>query len=78
VSETKDWIQVAIERFHKPPAGWAWCRSEVIGDKPHDAFVIEGGIPRIISRGPRKGKRTWKGVELTRYVLSRAQVDEVK
>lgn len=71
-----DWIQKAVERVHNPPAGWAWCRSEVIGERPNHVFVIEGGIPRVLTRGPRKGRRTWKGSELTTYVITPAQLEQ--
>lgn len=76
--EPQDWIQAAVQRVHNPPEGWAWCRSEVVGERPNDAFLIEGGIPRVITRGPRRGHRTWKGSVLTQYVITRAQLDEEK
>jgi hypothetical protein len=71
-----DWIQETVQRIHNPPSGWAWCRSEVIGESGH--FLVTGGVPRTLTRGPRKGRRTWKGAALTQYVITKAQVDEGK
>ncbi len=74
----EDKIQAVVERYHKPPAGWAWFRSELLGDGPGYAFLITGGIPRIVSRGPKKGSRTWRGVATNSYVITREQMDSVQ
>lgn len=50
--------------------GWSPFKYQLIGDDS----VITGGIPRIITRGPRKGRKTWDG-EGTSVVVTRAEVE---
>lgn len=76
MSAAKDWIQLTVEHVHSPPKGWAWCKSETIGEAGH--FLVTGGIPRTLTRGPRKGGRTWDKSKLSQYVITRAQVDEAE
>ena len=73
-----DWIQLTVERKYKLPEGWSWCRSEVIGEPPSGYFLITGGLPRLLSRGPPKGRRTWDKSVLTEYVITRADMDETE
>jgi len=39
--------------------GWEICAWERIGDGRD--FVVEGGVPRLLKQGPRKGRKTWDG-----------------
>jgi hypothetical protein len=71
-----DWIQLTIARKFTLPSGWAWCRSTVIDGSGH--FLVEGGIPHTITRGPRKGRRTWKKSVLTQYVITKSDMDLTK
>lgn len=54
--------------------GWRWCKAEVIGDD----MLLEGAHPNIISKGKRKGQATWKGIALTKVVLTRADIDQAE
>jgi len=38
---------------------WEWFRARWLDDD--SGLLITGGIPRIISRGKRKGQKTWDG-----------------
>lgn len=74
-----DAIQLTVARKYKLPEGWSWCRSEVVGDAEHSTtFLITGGVPRTLTRGPRKGRRSWDKSVLTGYVITRADMDETK
>ncbi len=53
---------------------WHWCKARRIGDT--DDLLIEGGIPRLYTKGKHKGGRNWKGVPLTECVVTRADQDE--
>lgn len=54
--------------------GWEPFRYEFI--EP-DSTLVTGGIPRILTRGPRKGKKTWDG-KGTRTVVTRAEIEAEK
>lgn len=62
---------IAIEK--SGVAGWEPCLYEAVGEGTRDA-LISGGVPRILTRGPNKGKRKWAG-KLTRVVVTGAEVD---
>ena len=51
-------------------AGWKWFKVETVGDGREPAFLVEGGIPRILQAGKRKGKETWKGQPTSRVVVT--------
>ena len=51
--------------------GWQWFHSEVVGPD----FMLEGGVPRKLKTGKRKGQVTWKGQPTTRVVVTRAELD---
>lgn len=46
-------------------AGWEPYEFECIGS---DAVALTGGVPRLLKRGPRKGKQTWDGKGTTEVV----------
>jgi hypothetical protein len=50
--------------------GWEPYKYERVGDD----LVLTGSVPRILTRGPRKGKRKWEG-KGTSVVVTRAEVD---
>jgi hypothetical protein len=54
--------------------GWEPYRYQAIGS---DGSLITGGIPRILTRGPRKGKKTWDG-KGTQVVVTKAEIDAEK
>jgi hypothetical protein len=42
-----------------------------------DDSVITGGIPKVLTRGPRKGRKTWDGCKESPVVVTRVeQADE--
>lgn len=58
--------------------GWRWYTSEVVdtGGEPGTCdFLLTGSVPRSLTRGPRKGQLTFKGCDLTRVVVTRAELD---
>lgn len=50
------------------PEGWEICIWERIGSG--DDFVVEGGVPRLLKSGPRKGRNTWRDVPLQKTVVT--------
>jgi hypothetical protein len=49
--------------------GWEPYKYERVGDDS----LITGGIPRVLTRGPRKGRKTWDG-KGTSVVVTSAEV----
>lgn len=54
--------------------GWRWCKFEAIGDD----VLLEGAHPNIISKGKRKGLPSWKGLVLTKVVLTRVDIAQAE
>lgn len=52
--------------------GWEPFAWEVIGT---DGMLITGGVPRHLTRGPRKGQKTWRGSKSSKVVVTRTEVD---
>lgn len=70
------WEEVAKRKVGDPK--WEWYRSEVIGE--HD-FLLEGGEPRLISKGPRKGQRSWKHLsptQIKKVVVTEAEIKQAE
>lgn len=55
------------------PEGWEVCGWERIGGG--DDLVVDGGVPRMLKSGPRKGKKTWRDVPVQKAVVTRAELD---
>jgi hypothetical protein len=60
-----------VRRKLKVPPEWQWYKVERIDP---DATLMEGGVPRLLTRGPRKGKPTWKGCKLERCIVTDVEV----
>src|SRR5258708_36492045 len=60
---------IAIEK--SGIAGWTPFRWEALGN---DDMLITGGVARILTRGPNKGRERWHG-QGTRVVVLRAELD---
>lgn len=54
-----DHMNEVARRKVNGPVGWEIFRWERIGSGMD--FVVEGGVPRLLTRGPRKGQKTWDG-----------------
>ena len=50
--------------------GWEPYRWERVGS---DSVLITGGVPRLITRGPRKGELTWAGCVSQSEVVTNAE-----
>lgn len=61
---------IARRKLGAPPE-WSWCKSERIGT---DSFLLEGGVPRLLKSGPRKGQRTWRDVDLARCIVTDSEI----
>jgi hypothetical protein len=51
--------EIARQRLGQPPE-WRVCVWERVGRMNHyDGCVVAGGVPRILTRGKRKGQQSW-------------------
>ena len=55
------------------PEGWKVCRWERIGTG--NDLLVEGGVPRLLESGPRKGKQTWRDVLIQKAVVTGDEID---
>lgn len=53
---------------------WHWCTSELVGRD----FLITGGVPEIVTRGPNKGRRRWSAAKKERVIVTRAECDAAR
>jgi hypothetical protein len=51
---------------------WEVCAWERVGK---DGVIVEGGIPRVLKSGPRKGKKTWRDMPTQKVVVTVAEID---
>lgn len=59
---TSHQVEVARRKLAPLPEGWEVFRFQRMGP---DATLLTGGVPRILTRGPRKGRKQWSGGHLT-------------
>ncbi|MGU9830202.1 hypothetical protein [Pseudomonas sp. LF242] len=71
-----NWLNVVARKKLGQPQEWRWCKFEMIGDT-HDC-VVEGGIPRLLQGGKRKGQPTWRDCTITKSVVTQAEHDQAK
>ena len=71
-----NWLNVVARKKLGQPQEWRWCKFEMIGDT-YDC-VVEGGVPRVLKSGERKGQPTWRDCALTKCVVTQAEHDQAK
>jgi hypothetical protein len=59
-------MELAARRKLGRGEDWKACRWEAMTG----GAMIDGGVPRILKAGPRKGKPTWKGQPIERVLLN--------
>lgn len=69
-----DWINIVARKKLGFGDDWRWCKLQWIG---FDA-VIEGGVPRLLTRGPRKGQPTWRDSEMEKAVVSDSEIRQAR
>ena len=67
-----DFIEVVARKKLNPAPEWEYFAWERIGET--DDLIVTGGVPRLMTRGPRKGKKTWDGAR-DKVVVTRAEID---
>lgn len=55
--------------------GWQWFASRIVGAGENAAFIVTGGIPRVLKTGPNKGAVRWDRKAATDVVVTRAEID---
>ncbi|MBI6948770.1 hypothetical protein [Pseudomonas koreensis] len=71
-----NWLNVVARKKLGQSEEWRWCKFEMIGDT--DDCLVEGGIPRLLQSGKRKGQPTWHDSKLTKCVVTKAEHDQAK
>ncbi len=69
-----DWLNVAARKKLGVGNDWRWCKAEWIGDDN----LVEGAVPSLITRGPRKGVPTWKGLKLDRVIVTAGDLEQAR
>lgn len=67
-----DWLNVVARKKLGQPPEWRWCNGQVIGETRD--FLVEGGVPRELKSGIRKGLPTWKDAVLSKCVVTDAEI----
>jgi hypothetical protein len=60
---------IARRKLNASP-DWQACVFTRIGP---DAIRLDGAVPKFMTRGPRKGQPTWKGMKLAACVVTDAE-----
>lgn len=66
-------LDTVARRKVSGPDGWEVCGWERIGGGPD--LVVEGGVPRLLKAGPRKGDKTWRDVPVQKAVVTREELE---
>lgn len=69
-----DWMNVAARKKLDVGDDWRWCKAEWIDDDS----LLEGAVPSLISRGPRKGFPTWKRLKLDKVIVTAGELAQAK
>lgn len=72
-TEVIDHMNTVAKRKVGGAEGWRYCRWERIGDGMN--FIVEGGVPRLLKSGPRKGEQTWRDVPTQKTVVTGEEMD---
>lgn len=51
---------------------WRWCNLVAIGP---DGVRVDGGVPRALRSGPRKGHMTWRDAPLQTCVVTTGELE---
>lgn len=63
--------RVARRKLKITDEAWTWCNLQRCGP---DATKVEGGVPRLLKSGPRKGRPTWRDTKLDVCIVTDAEV----
>ena len=66
-----DFVEIVARKKLNQPQEWQMCGWERIGDS-YD-LLVEGGIPRLLKSGPRKGMRTWRDSKINKVCVTEAE-----
>ena len=73
-----DLISIAARRKLGAPTEWRFKSSTMIGAGSTRAYLIRGGVPRPLTRGPRKGQLVFDGVTLDEVVIAPEELDAAR
>lgn len=74
MTERIDFYEVVARRKLGVPPEWRWCNIKAVGPDT----VVEGGIPRLLKSGKRKGKLTWRDCKLEPCVVTTAEIEAAR
>lgn len=69
-----EWLNIVARKKLGVGEDWRWCKWEVVGDD----LIVEGGVPRELKSGSRKGMPTWRDSALTRLIVSKVEIEQAK
>lgn len=62
--------RVGLRKLGNPP-GFAFFAYETTAD---GSFLLSGGVYKVLQRGPRKGRRSWRGCAVSMVVVTPDEV----
>lgn len=75
MSERIDFYSAVARRKLGKGPDWRWCNIRSVGP---DGTLVEGGVPRPLKSGSRKGKLTWRDNPLESCVVTCAEVQAAR
>lgn len=75
MSQRPDFIATVSREKLGMPIEWECYKWEKIGTT--DDVLVTGGLPRLITRGPRKGRKTWDGAG-AKVVVTQGEIEAAK
>lgn len=71
---TVNFMEVVARKKVGEVQEWEVFKWEAVGEGEHLSYIIEGGVPRLLKSGKRKGKKTWRDSPSKRTVVTKAEI----
>jgi len=74
-----DFNLMMIKSLGSVPDGWEIFKWEVLNhDTAHECIQFVGGVGRKITRGKRKGRTTWRGMDQSKKMIFAFTHDQIR
>jgi hypothetical protein len=78
--DNPSFLDMTVRKKIGLPVEWEIFAWSLIGNCKEDwdrgDMLVSIGVPRRLKSGPRKGKKTWRGCETRKCVVSRVEVNQ--
>lgn len=74
MAEIRYYFAAGLKKLDTVPDGFEFHTWEAVTG----GSMVKGGVGRIITRGPRKGKRSWRGSKTTTVVVTEAEATSAR